>query len=350
MNKLNFADKLYSDSGPVLILDRNMCVVDSNTEAKNLFKSRISTFSIEKHISMRDRSAMRSLMFEAEYSSSPEANHTIMEVFKVYRYTVALVILRQYFGKYLYEVFFFKSREQLLSFSKTRKTVEISYVPGFERPELREFAEENAEKLKYIFGNNMLSNLWNMALDKADDESTVDIIAVTRCLIVNVLKKTGLLKSSVSFGTVGTDACVNIPGGSDSFILAFVLILYLADNLSGDGKISVSAGKFDDGTGVKLYFKGMKSENTFEGVGVFPMFSLLYPRYEVLFDVVSYICELFGMYCYGTVDKKSNFVIDLYFGDKIREDDFKVMHGDFSEYLAVIDNAVDIISRFEGKE
>lgn len=342
MSKYNVASKIYPQDEPVVVCDERLYVVDVNEAARELFGEKVFSLCLEKYLNPDDRASVRSLVFFAKYKKSSRTVHLVVNILPLKRHKTAVFVLREYFNKHFLEVHLFKSREALMQSGKGKRLLAPTgtFLPQYKTAMLRDYADENAEKLNRVFGCNMLKNLDAQAkLNEYDPAESFELIELSKRLTVDISKRLDAVDCAFRFTPIGSERHVSPCMSIENFINLYTLLLRLTSALSRDKLVEVKVGSGRWKTSALFSLDAIEGDVIFSGELAFGILGEIYPKYSATVYMINYLSERFGVGCYADIDSSRHLTIELDLTDRYEE--FDTSPGVPEKYFSYIDRAIE---------
>ena len=154
-----------------------------------------------------------------------------------------------------------------------------TFLPQYKTAMLRDYADENAEKLNRVFGCNMLKNLDAQAkLNEYDPAESFELIELSKRLTVDISKRLDAVDCAFRFTPIGSERHVSPCMSIENFINLYTLLLRLTSALSRDKLVEVKVGSGRWKTSALFSLDAIEGDVIFSGELAFGILGEIYPK------------------------------------------------------------------------
>ncbi|MBR3423370.1 MAG: hypothetical protein IKG80_02645, partial [Clostridia bacterium] len=301
--RLDAISGLSDSAFPLIYCDPGLTVIDVNKAASEVPDNCFLGTNMADHMSADDAVSVSALMYSKRVDPTEEGYSATVKLSRFGSFRRALVVPRMFLGKVYAEFRLFPSVKQMLrSYDNYELMLPVKpRKPEYEMTLDRSGNERVAGEINAIFANNMLSNIYSVACAETEKEEYFDVLATVNRVISDV-------SSALDFNDLKWKARYD---RGDCFVFPVISFRNLISVLSL--AIAVFSGvSRDKCASVKLVPAGYEAYIEFSteiqdpahryfGDLIFPLVGKMFPRYETMTFVLSYLCELFGIGCYCSV-------------------------------------------------
>ena len=341
----------FTDSQfPLLYCDGDLTVVDMNSVANTAFGNKFRLANMSKYLSEEDAANVFAMLYSCAKFGEYDGALITAKTHGAREFTWTLVAPRSFLGEVFAEFRLFRTKREMLSSGDSKALifpVEPS-LPVYSSKSGREGSELIGIEVGKTFACNMLSNLYNSALEDRPTEM-LDLEKTARRIITeaansfdfNRLKWT--LKNTL--GDVTTYPLVS----RRCFINIIALVVSVFSDISGDGAASLEF-EAEDG-GIRMNFETkMRARNVlFVGDFSLSLLGKMFSGVGCRTSVLSFICSIYGAGYYARVMNDDVLVLSLVFSKDGVEDCFEVKYVDRFD-MDVMREASEFIRSLGGLE
>ena len=318
----------FTDSHfPLLYCDGDLTVVDMNSAAKTAFGNKFRLVNMSKYLSEEDAANVFAMLYSCAKFGEYDGAFITAKTHGAREFTWTLVAPRSFLGETFAEFRLFRTKREMLSSQSSRELifpVEPS-VPVYSSKSGREGSELIGVEVEKIFAYNMLSNLYNSALEDAKPE-ILDLAKTAKRIITEATCSFGFNRLKWTLKSISEDATAYPIVSRRCFINIIALVVSVFSDISGDGQASLVFEEKSDGIRMDFMTKMRDRNILFVGEFSLSLLGKMFSGVGCRAAVISFICSIFGAGYYAKVKDRDFLILSFVFSKDGIEDCFEVKH------------------------